>query len=324
MSVKISVAVPTHKRAHYLKETLLSICAQTRAPDEIVVSEDGKDGPTGEVVRDIRARYPGISIKHISSISDDVRIGQLGNRQQAFRATTGDFVAMLDDDDVWEPQFLALASQALLAHPDSAFVSSNHYFMDESGRRLSQQSHDFAAYCGRAEMRSGPYDDVLSRTLRNQACVFSLQFSLFRRGTLEQIGFFQPSGGLVPDYMLMLALGARGLGGCFLTEYLGACRVHAGQQTAKRLENVKSKFEGLAYMVHVHGVRLKAEERRLLVKKYRQTVLEYAIALAHDKQRSAAVRMMTRPFNRFGSAIPSPRRLAVLVALLLGMRRLRH
>ncbi|MDI4646912.1 glycosyltransferase family 2 protein [Cohnella hashimotonis] len=324
MSVKISVAVPTHKRAHYLKETLLSICAQTRMPDEIVVSEDGRDGPTLETVKEIRAMYPAVAIKHIASISDDVRIGQLQNRQQAFRATTGDFVAMLDDDDVWEPAFLELAEAALLSHPECGFVSSNHYFMDDSGSRLAQQSRDFAAYCGRTAMSSQPYADVLSHTLRNNACVFSLQFSLFRKGALERVGFFQPSGGLVPDYMLMLALGARGLSGYFLTEYLGSCRVHSGQQTAKRLENVKSKFEGLAYMIHVFGERLTPEQRRLLVKKYQQTVLEYAIALAHARQRSAAMQMMTRPLNRFGSALPSPKRLAVLFALLIGVRRLRH
>ncbi|MDG0791427.1 glycosyltransferase family 2 protein [Cohnella ginsengisoli] len=324
MSVKISVAVPTHKRAHYLKETLLSICAQTRVPDEIVVSEDGRDGRTFETVKEVRAMYPKIAFKHIASISDDVRIGQLKNRQQAFRATSGDFVAMLDDDDVWEPQFLASAEAALLSHPACAFVSSNHYFMDDSGRRLIQQSRDFAEYCGRSAMSSRPYEDVLSRTLINNACVFSLQVSLFRRGELERVGFFQPSGGLVPDYMLMLALGARGLSGYFLTDYLGSCRVHSGQQTAKRLENVKSKFEGLAYMIHLFGERLTSEQRRLLVKKYQQTVLEYSIALAHAKQRSAALQMMTRTFNRFGSALPSPKRLAVLLALLLGVRKLRH
>ncbi|SFB61722.1 Glycosyl transferase family 2 [Cohnella sp. OV330] len=324
MSVKISVAVPTHKRAQYLKETLLSICAQTRVPDEIVVSEDGRDGPTFETVKEVRAMYPEIAFKHIASISDDIRIGQLKNRQQAFRATTGDFVAMLDDDDVWEPQFLESAAAALLSHPECAFVSSNHYFMDDSGRRLVQRSRDFADYCGRSAMSSQPYEDVLSRTLRNHACVFSLQVSLFRRGELELVGFFQPSGGLVPDYMLMLALGARGLSGYFLTDYLGSSRVHSGQQTAKRLENVKSKFEGLAYMIHVFGERLTSAQRRLLVKKYQQTVLEYSIALAHAKQRSAALQMMTRPFNRFGSALPSAKRLAVLLALLLGVRKLRH
>ncbi|WP_217595535.1 glycosyltransferase family 2 protein [Cohnella sp. GbtcB17] len=324
MSVKISVAVPTHKRAHYLRATLLSICAQTRTPDEIVISEDGRDRPTFETVKEIIEMYPAIVFKHMASISDDVRIGQLKNRQQAFRATTGDLVAMLDDDDVWEPTFLECAESALLSHPQCAFVSSNHYFMDDTGSRLVQQSRDFAAYSGRSAMRSQLYEDVLTHTLRNNACVFSLQFSLFRRGALERVGFFQPSGGLVPDYMLMLALGARGLSGYFLTDYLGSCRVHAGQQTAKRLENVKSKFEGLAYMIHVFGERLTQQQRRLLVKKYQQTVLEYSIALAHAKQRGAALQLMARPFNRFGSALPSPRRLAVLFALLLGVKRLRH
>lgn len=324
MSVKISVAVPTHKRAHYLRATLLSICAQTRSPDEIVISEDGKDRPTFETVKEIRTMYPAIVFKHMASISDDVRIGQLKNRQQAFRATTGDLVAMLDDDDVWEPTFLECAESALLSHPQCAFVSSNHYFIDDTGSRLVQQSRDFAAYSGRSAMRSQPYEDVLTHTLRNNASVFSLQFSLFRRSALERVGFFQPSGGLVPDYMLMLALGARGLSGYFLTDYLGSCRVHAGQQTTKRLENVKSKFEGLAYVIHVFGERLTPEQRRLLVKKYQQTVLEYSIALAHAKQRGAALQLMARPFNRFGSALPSPRRLAVLFALLLGVKRLRH
>src|SRR5258705_10937790 len=99
----ISVSVPTHKRANYLEVCLRSILTQTLLPDEIVVSEDGRDPATNEVIQTLKAQYPTVNVRHIIN---EPALGQLANRQQAFKLTSGDFVTMLDNDDSWHADFL--------------------------------------------------------------------------------------------------------------------------------------------------------------------------------------------------------------------------
>ena len=49
-SLKVSVAMATYNGAKFIEEQLLSICRQTRKPDEIVVSDDGSKDQTLEIV----------------------------------------------------------------------------------------------------------------------------------------------------------------------------------------------------------------------------------------------------------------------------------
>ena len=98
----ISVAVTTHKRPDYLKDCLDSILNQTLLPNELVISEDGEDFNTRGLINQYIIDFPQVNIHHIVN---KIPLGQLANRRQAIKATTGEYVAMLDDDDIWNDRF---------------------------------------------------------------------------------------------------------------------------------------------------------------------------------------------------------------------------
>ena len=50
--MKVSVIVPTFNRAHYLRECLDSLLAQTVAASEIIVVNDGSTDNTAEILRE--------------------------------------------------------------------------------------------------------------------------------------------------------------------------------------------------------------------------------------------------------------------------------
>lgn len=312
---RISVAVPTHKRADYLKDCLTSIFNQTLLPVEVVISEDGSDVDTKKVIDQFICTYPDIIVKHIVN---EIPLGQLANRQQAFRLTTGEYVAMLDDDDIWHNDFLNLTYNALSKHEESSFCSSNHYFMDGNNNLLEEKSLMFADYCGRSNMDSGEYDDVFMRTLTNKACIFTIHVTLFKRKILEEIGFFRNYGGMVPDYTLMLSLGALNHKVYFLTNYLGYCRIHEGQQTAKRLENTISKVEAIHCLYNDYKKLLSKSQIKKLRKKYIEVVLECSIAYAHHKRRKESLTNMLNIYE-LGFGRISLYRALVLMVLLGGV-----
>lgn len=91
---QVSVIVPTRDRPALLKEALASIRA-LEGPDlafEILVGDNGSDPETEDVARQFGAIH----------LKTD-RNGAGAARNTALAAATGEFIAFLDDDDVWEP-----------------------------------------------------------------------------------------------------------------------------------------------------------------------------------------------------------------------------
>lgn len=107
--LRVSCIVPTYNGAAFLAEALDSICAQTRAPFEILVADDGSTDDTLAVA----ARY-----------GDRVRVvaqpnaGPAAARNFGVRETQGELLAFLDQDDLWHPEKLARQLGRFEARPD--------------------------------------------------------------------------------------------------------------------------------------------------------------------------------------------------------------
>jgi glycosyltransferase involved in cell wall biosynthesis len=95
--LKLSVVIPTCDRPAYLKAALGSVLNQTYPPYEVVVVDNGReqvrpaDLPAFDRLRVIRA-LP--------------RFGVAQARNVGAVLATGDYIAFLDDDDAWDPQYL--------------------------------------------------------------------------------------------------------------------------------------------------------------------------------------------------------------------------
>jgi glycosyltransferase involved in cell wall biosynthesis len=305
----VGVAVTTHGRPIYLAACLASLRAQTRRPDLVVVSEDGHDPETAEL---ISAAGRKLTIRHLRNAPP---LGERRNRRQALSETHTDFVAILDGDDEWEPRFLEVASAALSAHPDCGFCAADHWLINGHSEILEAETDQCSKRFGRDQMESGVYDDVLLRHLNMTS--FSLNSSLFRRGVLASIKFV-PGGdtGTGPDYSIFLNLGAKRVRAWYLHERLGRYRVHEEQITRNRVVMASS---GLSALQQVGSdYQLTCEERSLLVQRLRFQVLELAIAHAHRGERRAALAALLR-LKDHGLRGIAQRRLIVLGALLLGM-----
>ncbi|MFQ5769234.1 MAG: glycosyltransferase family 2 protein, partial [bacterium] len=96
-----TVVIPTHNRAELLKEAIQSVLAQTFSDFELIVVDDHSTDNTRDVIasfRDSRIKY----------VLNDRTTGGAGTRNAGIFRAQGEWVAFLDDDDVWLPQKLAL------------------------------------------------------------------------------------------------------------------------------------------------------------------------------------------------------------------------
>lgn len=126
--MKISVSMATYNGEQFIGEQLSSLAAQTRLPDELVITDDCSTDRTLEIVKEFasRARFP-------VTVSRNPR--NLGFRETFYRsamATQGDWIAFCDQDDVWMPNKLeALDGVVQRSAPSLTLIAHSAAVVDE-------------------------------------------------------------------------------------------------------------------------------------------------------------------------------------------------
>lgn len=98
----ISCIIATHKRDKFLKQSIESVLKQTHPPLEIIISDNIPSKKTKKLVKKI-AKKNSLPIKYIGHI-----LGGKGciSRNLAVSESKGDYISFLDDDDIWDLNYL--------------------------------------------------------------------------------------------------------------------------------------------------------------------------------------------------------------------------
>ena len=94
----------TFNGERYLDELLDSLLNQRLAPNEVVVSDDSSSDSTLSILEDFRSRAP-FSVR---ILANQQRRGVIRNFETALSACNGDYIALCDQDDVWNPDKLEI------------------------------------------------------------------------------------------------------------------------------------------------------------------------------------------------------------------------
>ncbi len=114
----VSVVIPTRNRRGQLETAIRSVLAQTWKKLEVMVIDDGSTDGTADVLR----RMASLDSRVLRFRNDSPQGGARA-RNQGVELTKGEYVAFLDDDDVWHPDKLTAQVLLLKAHPGAAAVS---------------------------------------------------------------------------------------------------------------------------------------------------------------------------------------------------------
>ncbi|GAB1309285.1 glycosyltransferase [Urechidicola sp. KH5] len=120
----VSVIVPTFNRPQYLRDTLQSIVEQSYANIEVLVVDDGSDE---EYASDICKQFSNCTYfkKENGGVSSA--------RNYGIEKAKGDFIAFLDDDDLWKPHKIEQQLNILKIHSDVDLVHSSAEVIDQYG-----------------------------------------------------------------------------------------------------------------------------------------------------------------------------------------------
>src|SRR5262245_36451437 len=119
---KVSVIVPAYRVSQYIRETLDSVLSQTFRGYEIIVV-NGASPDTAQLEAVLQPYLP-----HIIYVKDD-RPGQGRARNIGIQHARGEFLAFLDGDDLWRPEFLEKQLAAFRRDPslDLVYADSIHF-----------------------------------------------------------------------------------------------------------------------------------------------------------------------------------------------------
>jgi hypothetical protein len=117
----VSILTAAFNAAPLIGETIASVIAQTFDDFEMLIVDDGSTDDTAQAVSRWSDADPRIRLLRQSNT------GLAGARNAALAVARGRYMALLDSDDIWLPDYLARQLQILERRPDIAVLSANAY-----------------------------------------------------------------------------------------------------------------------------------------------------------------------------------------------------
>lgn len=138
----VSVAIPVYNAQATVAQTLRSVLAQTHRHLEIIVVDDGSTDGTWQVLQSF-----GSSIRVVRQPNG----GLAAARNAGIQAATGEFIALMDADDVCEPERLACQVHFLRQHTNVLLCCSDFSAFNANGPVATSYSAQYYSRCSATE-----------------------------------------------------------------------------------------------------------------------------------------------------------------------------
>jgi glycosyltransferase involved in cell wall biosynthesis len=207
----VTALIPTYNSETYICDAVDSVLAQTFPVREIIVVDDGSTDRTQEVL----AKYK-TKIKYIRQVN----AGPPAARNAGIARATGEFIALLDSDDLWVPQKLQLQMEYIDKHPECGLVYTDMKTFDDTGiiEESVKMSRNLTLPSGRI------FPQMFVETLFQTSAV------LIRKSCIDRVGGFDTSLRMGDDYEFFLRI-ARHYELGYVDEPLVLYRQHPSQGT---------------------------------------------------------------------------------------------
>jgi len=214
---RVSVIIPVFNGRRFLRAALLSVLAQSLPPCEVIVVDDGS---TDDSLTELEGLSPG---PWALRVLRQANAGQSAARNLAAREAAGEYLAFLDQDDVWQPLHLETLIAPLLADPAVGWVHSDFDEIDLEGNLVTRA---FLRSRGVTHPKQTIFDCVVADLMVPPSA------SVLRKAAFDDVGGFDETLSGYEDDDLFVRFFRRGWDQVFIDRPLTRFRVHGAGSTA--------------------------------------------------------------------------------------------
>lgn len=282
MTPKVSVVIPLYNGARYITKTVDSVLAQTFKDYEIVIADDGSTDGSSEILHGLY----GNNIKYFKQDNSGISSA----RNMAIRESRGEFIALLDHDDMWFPDKLAKQMELFNKIPGLGLVYSNSFIIDGYGARQGTLFDIEPPHSGYV------FYDLL------RANFIPVMTALIRKSVINETGLFNEQFRIVEDWDFFLRI-AKIYEVGYIDEPLAEYRVHPSGFSKKRILMLKELNE----VIDLYTGKEKVERKKLAEMGIYRISAGYKVALAiayiNDGDKKNSMRIL-RNALRFRAITP--------------------
>jgi len=230
----VSVIIPTYNRPEYLRKAIASAVRQTYRNIEIIVSDDcSPDNPQAIIdeFQDSRIRLR----------RNPQNLGIALNVTSAFKEAKGKYVASLNDDDLWNEDYLAKLVPYLDVNPDLVVAFCDHYVIDSNDKIDYLKTEENTRYWKRSQLKEGVYQPFYKLSVVDGS-VFIALATVIRRDAIDWDSIPLEVGLFWDLYLAYLACRS-GKGAYYYPARLTQYRIHPQSETQiSGKKNVQAKI----------------------------------------------------------------------------------
>ncbi len=131
---KVSIIISVYNGEKYIKESINSVLSQTFTDFELIIVNDGSTDNTRSVISSA-------SDKRITLIDNEYNEGIFVSRNRAILRANGEYIAILDGDDVCMPDRIARQYNTLNTNKDIGFLGSHAIKIGPHGQLMGYMSY---------------------------------------------------------------------------------------------------------------------------------------------------------------------------------------
>ena len=190
----VSVIIPTHKGSDSVEKAVKSVLAQTYPNIEIIVVDDNGLGAQQQIETE-KALESYIQSGKISYIAHEKNINGSAARNTGFKVSRGEYITLLDDDDIYLPQKIEMSVSALET------AGENYGMLYCEGIKLVAN--------GKRELIQAIYSGKLIYKLLCHIVDAPSNSLMIRKSVFEKIGGFDESFKRHQDYEFTVRVAAK-------------------------------------------------------------------------------------------------------------------
>lgn len=191
MSPRVSVVMIFLDAERFLEEAVSSVLAQTFADWEIILVDDGSSDGSTALARDYAARHAD-RIRCIEH-ARHVNLGMSASRNVGIALVRGEYLALLDADDVWLPEKLERQVAALDEHPEADLTTAGLFFWFSWTGNPADREREFFHDIGRRTDALVMPPELVVRELRQRDGFPAPSGAMMRTAAVRRVGGFVES-----------------------------------------------------------------------------------------------------------------------------------